>query len=114
MVLYNGERAWNEPRRLEELVADADLGDLRAYIPRYTHHLIEEQSFPRARLEEVQNLISALCCGALFVLPYLIARHHVEASAAALITAVCVFGSPLTSTLATPAWRRNVDDRAPR
>jgi predicted transposase/invertase (TIGR01784 family) len=60
VVLYNGERAWNEPRRLEDLVADADLGDLTAYVPRYTHHLIEEHSFPRARLEEVRNLISAL------------------------------------------------------
>ncbi len=60
VVLYNGARAWNEPRRLEDLVADADLGDLRAYVPRYTHHLIEERSFPQARLEEVRNLISAL------------------------------------------------------
>jgi len=60
VVLYNGERAWNEPRRLEELVADANLGDLKAYVPRYTHHLIEERTFSRARLEEAKNLISAL------------------------------------------------------
>jgi predicted transposase YdaD len=60
VVLYNGERAWNAPRRLEELVAGAELGDLQAYVPRFTHHLIEERSFPRERLEEARNLISAL------------------------------------------------------
>jgi len=60
VVLFNGEGAWNEPRRLEELVTTAELGSLQAYVPRYTHHLIEEHSFPRERLEEAQNLISAL------------------------------------------------------
>ncbi len=60
VVLYNGEGAWKEPRRLEELVACAKRGDLWAYVPRYTHHLIEARSFSVGRLEEVQNLISAL------------------------------------------------------
>lgn len=60
VVLYNGERAWNAPRRLEELVADAELGDLSDYVPRFTHHLIEERTFPNERLEEARNLISAL------------------------------------------------------
>jgi hypothetical protein len=60
VVLYNGERAWNAPRRLEELVADAELGNLQAYVPRFTHHLIEERAFPLERLEEARNLITAL------------------------------------------------------
>ena len=60
VLLYNGERAWNEPRRLEELVADAELGNLKAYVPHFAFHLIEERSFPEDRLEEARNLISAL------------------------------------------------------
>jgi predicted transposase YdaD len=60
VVLYRGDRAWTEPRRHEDLVADAELGGLAAYVPRYTHHLIEARSFSPARLDEARNVISLL------------------------------------------------------
>jgi hypothetical protein len=84
VVLYTGERAWNEPQRLEALVANAaraadderkvnaawpadegrkavaELDALRAYVPRFTFHLIDQRRFPLAQLEEARNLISAI------------------------------------------------------
>jgi hypothetical protein len=84
VVLYTGEGAWNEPQHLEALVADAarvadderkvnaawpadegrkavaELDALRAYVPRFTFHLIDQRRFPLAQLEEARNLISAI------------------------------------------------------
>lgn len=51
-----------------------------------------------------QNLFSALCCAAIFLILYGVCRAYLDPPSSWVITAVTVLGSPLISTLATGLW----------
>ncbi len=58
--------------------------------------------------QKAQNLISALLCGIAFGLTHLLLRTFVGHSAALVITAVSILGSPLISTSATALWSQSI------
>ncbi len=58
----------------------------------------------QATEQTAQNLLSALCCAAIFWLLYLACRAYLEPASSLIIVGVSVLGSPLISTVATGLW----------
>ena len=58
VVLYNGERPWNAPVELKDLVTPVK--GLRAYVPKCRYLLLEEQGLPLEEPESACNLVAAL------------------------------------------------------
>lgn len=59
VVLYNGERNWQAPTRIQALIADPPRG-LEAYLPQFEYLLIDEKDYAEAPFPEARNLVSAL------------------------------------------------------
>ncbi|MEM7585576.1 MAG: glycosyltransferase family 39 protein [Acidobacteriota bacterium] len=66
---------------------------------RFGYHMLD-----LAAEQALQNLLSALCCAAIFWLLYQACRTVLEPIPSLVITAVSVLGSPLISTVATGLW----------
>jgi len=59
LVLYNGDRRWRAPLRLESLFVPVPK-ELKRYLPRLTYHLVDERRLDLNRLELQENLTAAL------------------------------------------------------
>jgi len=59
LVLYNGERRWRAPLRLESLFVPLP-APLRRYLPRLTYHLLDERRLDLKRPELEENPTAAL------------------------------------------------------
>ena len=59
VVLYNGERPWGEPARVEDLVHELP-GGLGAYVPRFGFRLLEEVRLAASSDLEGRNLAAAV------------------------------------------------------
>jgi predicted transposase YdaD len=59
LVLYNGERPWSAPQRLESLFVPIP-EELKLYLPRLTYHLVDERRLDLNRPELRENLTAAL------------------------------------------------------
>ncbi|MDC7233902.1 MAG: Rpn family recombination-promoting nuclease/putative transposase [Spirochaetales bacterium] len=58
MVLYNGEKPWNVPLSLQDLIEDSIIP--ASYIPHVRYYLLEERNVLDSKLEEVKNLAAAV------------------------------------------------------
>jgi len=59
LVLYNGDRRWRAPLRLESLFVPVPK-ELKRYLPRLTYHLVDERRLDLNRPELAKNLTAAL------------------------------------------------------
>jgi len=59
LVLYNGDRRWRAPLRLESLFVPVPK-ELKRYLPRLTYHLVDERRLDLNRPELQENLTAAL------------------------------------------------------
>lgn len=59
LVLYNGEKVWRAPLRMEELIEPLP-GGLADYRPRMRYLLLDENAYPEEELEPLDNLAAAL------------------------------------------------------
>ena len=59
LVLYNGERPWQAPTHLEQLIHSAPAG-LEAYRPQLSYLLLDEGRLTLDDLTQTQNLVTAL------------------------------------------------------
>lgn len=57
----------------------------------------------------LQNVLSALSVGLSFLLVYAVVRAFLSTAAGALLTATCVLGGPMTSTMGTALWSCNFE-----
>ena len=60
VVLYRGERPWDAPLQVADLVHPLAREHLSAYVPAYTYYLIDEHAFPERTAALAANFISVL------------------------------------------------------
>ncbi len=66
---------------------------------RFGFHMLDQ-----ATEQATQNVLSALCCAAIFWLLYLACRSILEPAASLIIVGISVLGSPLISTVGAGLW----------
>jgi hypothetical protein len=59
IVIYNGEPRWDGPAQLRALIAEVPPG-LEKYLPQLHCLILDESTFPDARLRAMHNLVAAL------------------------------------------------------
>jgi hypothetical protein len=57
-VLYNGERAWNAPQRMEDVVEQRP--ELGEYASHFQYLLLDENRYSREALLKIRNIVSTL------------------------------------------------------
>ena len=59
IMLYNGEKRWNAPEKLEELIEEP-VKSIRGYIPKFKYYKIAENEFKKEQLISLNNLTAQL------------------------------------------------------
>jgi len=59
ILLYNGEKKWNAPVKIEELI-EMPFKRLKPYIPKFKYYKIAENEFKKENLERLNNLAAQL------------------------------------------------------
>ncbi len=59
ILLYNGEKRWNAPEKLEDLI-EIPYSSIKPYIPKFKYYKIAENEFKKESLEKLDNLAAQL------------------------------------------------------